>query len=44
MRLKQIDAEALHTIRRMPNWEPARKEDGEVVRAYCRIPINFVLQ
>lgn len=41
---RAIDAEALHTIRRMPNWEPARKEDGEVVRAYCRIPINFVLQ
>lgn len=40
---RAIDVEALHTIRRMPNWEPAEKE-GEIVRAYCRIPINFVLE
>lgn len=38
-----ITAESLRVIRKMPHWEPATYE-GDVVRAKCRIPINFVLQ
>jgi len=37
---KYIDSEAIRVINNMPKWEPA-KADGEVVRARCRIPINF---
>ncbi len=38
-----IDAESKRVISIMPNWEPAQA-NGEFVRAYCRIPINYVLQ
>ncbi|MGM0478939.1 MAG: energy transducer TonB [Bacteroidota bacterium] len=37
-----IDAESVRVIRSMPNWEPAEM-NGRVVRAYCRIPLNYKL-
>jgi hypothetical protein len=38
-----IMSESLRVIRSMPNWKAATHK-GEVVRARCRIPINFELQ
>jgi protein TonB len=38
-----IDAETIRVVRSMPEWSPAESK-GEVVRARCRIPINFILQ
>ncbi len=40
---KEIDREAKRVVREMPKWQPAEQQ-GEPVRAYCRIPINFKLQ
>lgn len=38
---KEIDEEALRVVNKMPNWEPAVVE-GNLVRARCKIPINFM--
>ena len=38
----RITLEAMRIIRLMPKWEPAYS-NGNVVRARCRIPINFKL-
>src|SRR5690554_593059 len=40
---KAIDKEAIRVINAMPNWIPAVWK-GEIVRARCRIPINFILE
>lgn len=40
---KAIDAETIRVVRSMPRWSPA-ESSGEIVRARCRIPINFILQ
>ncbi|MDX1445329.1 TonB family protein [Lishizhenia sp.] len=37
---KGLDREAIRVIKSMPKWKPAEK-DGERVRTYVRIPINF---
>lgn len=39
---KEIDEEAMRVVRNMPNWTPAVFK-GELARARCRIPINFIL-
>lgn len=39
----EIDAESIRVVRSMPQWSPAESE-GEIVRARCRIPINYILQ
>ena len=37
-----LDREAKRIIRSMPNWTPGESA-GRVVRARCRLPINFQL-
>mgnify|MGYP001208137371 CR=1 FL=1 len=39
---KRLDIEAIRVVTLMPNWSPA-EVDGEKVRSYARLPINFVL-
>jgi protein TonB len=39
----EIDAESIRVVRAMPQWTPAESK-GEIVRARCRIPINYILQ
>jgi TonB family protein len=39
---KEIDAEAIRVISKMPKWTPAIYED-KYVRARARLPINFIL-
>lgn len=39
----EIDAESIRVVRSMPVWSPAESA-GEVVRARCRIPINYILR
>lgn len=39
----EIDAESIRVVRSMPKWKPAESA-GELVRARCRMPINYVLQ
>ncbi len=38
----ELDAEAIRVVENMPNWIPAIYK-GEIVRARCRLPINFEL-
>ena len=38
-----LDAEALRTIKSMPNWVPGEK-DGEAVKVKMTLPINFKLK
>ncbi len=40
---REIDKEAIRVIGEMPNWIPAIHK-GELVRARCKIPINFILE
>lgn len=37
---KEIDAEALKLVNKMPKWEPGRRY-GEIVRSYFTLPISF---
>ncbi|MBW7867440.1 MAG: TonB family protein [Brumimicrobium sp.] len=37
---KELDAEAMRVVRKMPKWKPAQV-NGENVRTRCRIPFNF---
>lgn len=39
----EIDAESIRVVRSMPQWSPAESSE-ELVRARCRIPINYILQ
>ena len=39
---KELDAEALRVVNKMPKWNPG-KEDGENVRIQYNLPINFIL-
>lgn len=39
---KEIDNEAVRVVKNMPKWTPA-DVDGEKVRSYATLPINFVL-
>lgn len=39
---KEIDNEAVRVVKNMPKWTPAGV-DGEKVRSYATLPINFVL-
>ena len=39
----EIDREAKRVVSNMPNWIPAESK-GELVRARCRIPINFMFK
>jgi TonB family protein len=39
----EIDAESIRVVRSMPQWSSA-ESSGELVRARCRIPINYILQ
>lgn len=39
---EELDAEALRTVRKMPKWIPGRV-DGEIVRMYFDLPVNFKL-
>ena len=38
----ECDAEAVRVIRKMPKWIPA-KHNGEKVRSYFDLPVNFTL-
>lgn len=38
-----LDAEAMHVVRSMPNWEPGYM-GGKAVKVLYTVPINFVLQ
>ena len=38
-----IDYETVRVIKNMPAWSPAESK-GEIVRARCRIPINYILK
>ena len=38
-----LDREALRVVNKMPRWEPAKK-NGEPVRSYYTLPVNFRLQ
>lgn len=40
---KGLDREAVRIIKSMPKWKPAEK-DGEFVRSFMQIPINFTLE
>lgn len=37
------DEEALRVINGMPKWKPGR-QNGQAVKVYCSVPINFLLQ
>lgn len=39
---EELDAEALRTVRKMPKWIPG-SIDGEIVRMYFDLPVNFKL-
>jgi TonB family protein len=39
---REIDNEARRLVREMPHWTPA-KHDGEIVRSFVRMAIDFVL-
>ncbi len=39
---KEIDAEAVRVVKSMPSWSSAMR-DGEKVKCYYRLPINFKL-
>ncbi|SRR5690554_807458 len=39
---RRLNKEAKRVVKAMPNWIPAEWK-GEIVRARCRIPINFIL-
>lgn len=40
---KAIDYETVRVIKNMPAWSPAESK-GEIVRARCRVPINYILE
>lgn len=40
---KDLDAEALRVVKRMPKWQPA-KNNGVTVRSYFTLPVTFKLQ
>ena len=40
---KDLDAEAIRVVKRMPKWKPAW-DGGQVVRSYFTLPITFKLQ
>lgn len=40
---KDLDAEALRVIRKMPRWKPGR-QNGKPVKVYFTAPINFKLE
>lgn len=39
---EELDAEAVRAVSEMPKWKPAM-EDGETVRSYFNLPVNFKL-
>ena len=40
---KDLDAEALRVVKRMPKWQPG-KNNGQAVRSYFTLPVTFKLQ
>lgn len=40
---KDLDAEALRVVHRMPKWQPG-KNNGQPVRSYFQLPVTFRLQ
>ena len=40
---KDLDAEALRVVKRMPKWQPG-KNNGQPVRSYFQLPVTFKLQ
>ena len=40
---KDLDAEALRVVKKMPKWQ-AGKNNGQSVRSYFTLPVNFKLQ
>lgn len=40
---KDLDQEALRVVKRMPKWQ-AGKNNGQAVRSYFTLPVNFKLQ
>lgn len=39
---KDLDAEAIRVVKRMPKWQPG-KNNGESVRCYYTLPVTFKL-
>lgn len=39
----ECDREAIRAVKLMPKWKPA-KNNGQIVRCYFNLPINFVKQ
>lgn len=40
---KDLDAEAIRVVKKMPKWQ-AGKNNGQAVRSYFTLPVNFKLQ
>jgi len=38
-----LDAEAIRVISSMPNWTPAKDENGNALRVYFNMPMKFIL-